>query len=132
MSAELAGQSARAFLPFLPNSDLEGDNKRGCFEDQSRVPECLLASSFMELIEFFESAQKQPGPVHAHAQGLDERMQVWIPDQLEATMWRLKQIRCKEDIHRTSSRLFDVTENHNKWLPVYTTADISDLRSSDA
>ncbi|GAA6078316.1 uncharacterized [Tachysurus ichikawai] len=65
MSAELVGQSARAFLPFLPNSDLE------CFEDQSRVPECLLASSFMELIEFFESAHKQPGPVHAHAQGLD-------------------------------------------------------------
>lgn len=29
MSAELATRSARAFLPFLPNSDLEGDNKRG-------------------------------------------------------------------------------------------------------
>lgn len=40
MSAELATRSARAFLPFLPNSDLEGDNKRG----SERAPKASRAT----------------------------------------------------------------------------------------
>ncbi|KAF4078213.1 hypothetical protein AMELA_G00196700 [Ameiurus melas] len=72
MSAELAGRRARAFLPFLPNSDLEGDNKRG----SERAPGASRATeSLLQVCE-----------------GLEGKMQVWIPDQMEATMWRLKQI----------------------------------------
>ncbi|MCI4387456.1 hypothetical protein PGIGA_G00074220 [Pangasianodon gigas] len=138
MSAELAGQSARAFLPFLPNSDLEGDNKRG----SERAPGASRATG--SLLQVCVRTSPAARSVYC-TQGLDGKMHVWIPDQMEASTWRLKQSRWMErwkglccpllraSSLRTSSRLFCVTENPNKWRPVYTADVISDYKSeSDA
>lgn len=58
MSAELTGQSARAFLPFLPNSDLEGDNKRG----SERAPGASRATESLSQVSTHVHSTAQLAP----------------------------------------------------------------------
>ncbi|KAF5903472.1 Myosin-7 [Clarias magur] len=131
MSAELAGQSARAFLRFLPNSDLEGDNKRGsehapgasrataslpqvCEDFEVLRPGVFTVSRFMELSEFVRKTKPELC-----------RRRTWTHGHLRE---KKKTDGKVEVLEGDSSRLFCVTGNHNKWQPVYTADAISDYK----